>query len=160
MKKQFISALVLSVFSVSAFAGVAEKKATRAANEAIAAAAAETKTACGNASLEVNVAWAEFDAMAESNAALLEKKNQKMIWVIGQAGERTAGTLKALTKICADEDYKEEIGKLTTVTVSAKPAFDDYKSDYSLEGTNLKVATGYYMSRSASDFVERLKALY
>lgn len=160
MKKALLPVLLLSV-SASALASVAEKKAIRAADADVAAAAEKTQSACGNATLTVNHNWEQFRSMADNNAEIIADKDYKMEWIIGQAAERTVATLDALAKICSDDaDYKEVIAELNAVEVTPKASFEDYQSAFSLDGGTLKVETGYYMSRSASDFVERLKALY
>lgn len=161
MKKIFLPALLLSLMATNAQASIAEKKAIRAADADVAAAAEKTQAACGNTELTVNHNWDQFRAMADNNAEIIADKDYKMEWIIGQSAERTVATLEALAKICNDDaDYKEVIAELTTVEVTPKESFEDYQSAFTLEGTTLKAETGYYMSRSASDFVDRLKALY
>jgi|SRR5690554_81565 len=162
MKKALLSVLLLSLSATAAHASsVAEKKAIRSADTDVAAAVEKTQEACGNEALSVNHNWDQFSTMAENNAEMIADKDYKMEWIIGQSGERTVATLEALAKICSDdEDYREVIAELSAVEVTPKESFDDYQSAFSLDGTTLKVETGYYMSRSASDFVERIKALY
>ncbi len=160
MKAKIMTGLIMVTLAAGVNAGVAEKKAMRSADANIAEATAKTIAACGNAALSVNVSWDKFKTVATVNAAIVEKKNDKLEWIIGNAGERTVGVLGALEKICADADYKEEIALMTQIVVDAKENYEDYKSSFVLNGTVLNVSTGYYMSRNASDFVKKLKALY
>lgn len=160
MKNLLLPLLLLSL-ATTAHASVAERKAIRAADADVAAAAEKTQSACGITELTVNHNWDQFRTMADSNADIIEEKNYKMEWIIGQSSERTVATLDALTLICNDDaDYKEVIAELTAVEVTPKESFEDFSSEFSLDGNTLNVETGYYMSRSASDFVGRLKALY
>lgn len=159
--KNHILALTFMVATAGANAGVAEKKAMRAADQKIADQVAALKLSCGNAKLDVAVDWDKVDAMITANAALIESKSTKVEWVYAEVGNRTSATLEALGSICkADADYKEEIAKLSKVVVAPKPKYDDYKSEFKLESTTLSIDSGWYMSREASDFEERLKALY
>lgn len=160
MKKMLLPLVLLSL-STSAYASIAEKKAIRAADADVAAATEKTQSACGNTELSVNHNWDQFRTMADNNAEIIKDKDYKMEWIIGQSAERTVATLDALANICNDDaDYKEVIAELTAIEVTPKESFEDFKSAFSLDGNTLNVETGYYMSRSASDFVDRLKALY
>jgi hypothetical protein len=99
--------------------------------------------------------------MIESNAEVISKNSDKPEWVLSHGGERAANSLKALAKICADDaDYKEEIATLTAVKFLPKEKYDDYKSEFSLNDTTLMVASGHRMSRSASDFIRKIKGIY
>lgn len=159
--KKFAFIVVTSLLAAGVNAGVAEKKAQQAANDKIASTLSSMKTACGNSSIDVVVAWDQVDAMITKNSALIAEKNSKAEWIYAEVGDRTSATLEALGKICTDDaDYKEEIAKLTKVSVTPKEKYDDTASAFALEGTTLNVQNGFYMSRSASDFVEPLKALY
>jgi len=153
--------LICVTATVANAGGVQEKKAQRAANEAIAAAADSMKAACGNQSLEASVAWDKVDAMAAANAALIESNNSKLEFMYSEVSERTTASIEALSNICSkDADYKEEIANLTKIIVVPKDKYDDYRSEFSLTDTTLTISNGWYMSRSASDFEDRLKALY
>jgi len=159
--KKITFVFLASLLASSVSAGVAEKKARQAAEEGIASAQASMKSACGNANVEVVIAWDQVDAMITKNSALIAEKNSKSEWIYAEVGDRTKATLEALGKICAeDADYKEEIAKLTKVSVTPKEKYDDVDSVFALDGTTLNVQNGFYMSRSASDFVGPLKALY
>ena len=156
-----MTGLIAATIAASAQAGVAEKKAKRAADEAIAQAVVETKTACGNAELNVSVSWDQVETMAANNAEQMKSKNYESKWLYASIGERTVATLESLAKICkSDADYKEEIANINSLVVIAKDDFSDYKSSYTLDGTTITAETGHYMSRSASDFTDRLKGLF
>lgn len=159
--KKIAFVLATTLIASGVYAGVAEKKARQASEEKIASALASTKSACGNASLDVVVAWDQVEAVIEKNAALIAEKSSKSEWVISEVGDRTSATLEALKKICDDDaDYKEEIAKLTKVSVTPKEKYDDTASAFAVEGTTLNVQNGFYMSRSASDFVGPIQALF
>lgn len=161
MKKKILSVFLCAAVATSAHAGVKEKKAMRAGDEAIAAATEAMKSACGNTALEVSIDWDAYNAMVESNTDLIAKGSDKAEWVLGHGGERAANSLKALAKICADDaDYKEEIATLTAVKFTPKAKYDDYQSEFKLDGTTLMVESGHRMSRSASDFVRKIMEIY
>ena len=161
MKKIIALTLMTAAISGTAFAGVAEKKAMRAADEALAAQAATTAQQCGNASLMVEVDWDGINAAIEANAAWLTEKRMDASNLINELSQRSVSTLEALAKICADDaDYKAEIALLSKVSIKTKAEFSDYKSEFELAGEELVVYSGHYMTREANDFVARLKALY
>ncbi|GAA0819200.1 hypothetical protein KO495_04785 [Colwellia sp. D2M02] len=161
MKKTLLTAAICTLLATTAHAGVKDKKAIKAAEAGIATEIAKVKTACGNAALEVNVSWDEYKAMIKANEAVLKENREQTQWIYAQGGQRTISTLESLAKICADdEDYKEEIANLTKVIVTPKAEYKDYKSEFTLDGTVLHAKTGHRMTRSASDFTKRLKALY
>lgn len=159
--KKTLALICLTTFAASAQAGVKEKKALRAANENIAAAATQMQTACGNAQLEVKVDWNAVDAMAEQNSEIIKSKGVRLEWVYTQLGDRTVSTMEALGKICADDaDYKDAIAEISSIQVQPKAKYDDYKSAFTLQGTTLSIDNGWYMTRSASDFRTRLLNLF
>ncbi|MBV1910027.1 MAG: hypothetical protein KUG78_12040 [Kangiellaceae bacterium] len=159
------SILALSV-AAGAHAGVKDKKAIRAADAAITAAAANTQAACGNKTLAVTVNWDQFKTMFSSNAAELKKRNEKLVWVLSHAGQRTVASLESMAKICNDDpDYKEEIANVSVIYVDSQPKYNDYRSAFSLAeikdgSTAITIKSGHSMTRSASDFTARIKALY
>ncbi|MBA4501814.1 hypothetical protein [Marinobacterium marinum] len=159
--KKALALICVATFAVNAHAGVKEKKAQRAAEENIAAAIVDTKAACGNAQLDVKVAWDEVDAMAADNEAIIQQKGMTLPQIYDGLGKRTQATLESLTKICQDDaDYKAAIAEMTNVEVKTKPKYDDYRSAFTLNGTTLVIENGWYMTRSASDFRSRLMDLY
>lgn len=159
--KQMIAAAALCLLSAASHASVAEKKATRAAEEAAAQAAKATQQACGNAALSVTINWDALAETAKNSEAFMTEKKVEMVHLINDMGARTAATLESLAKICEkDADYKEEIAKLTQVNVKPKADGGDFKSEFKLDSTTLEIASGFYMTRTPSDFTERLKALY
>ncbi len=161
MKKQILFTLIAATMASGVNAGVAETKAMRSADTAIAESVTKTKAACGNAALEVNVAWDQVEAVTEKNAELITKKNSKPAYVISEIGGRTAAALEALQKICTeDADYKDAISKMSKVEVTPKDSYDDYVTEFALEGDTLKITNGFYMTRTASDFMKRIKELY
>lgn len=161
MKKLLAVALLSATAASSAFAGVAEKKAMRHADEMLAAEVQKIQTACGNEALSIEVSWDEVKDSIAANADLLKDKRMDGKAVINEMANRTVSTLESLAKICADDaDYKEEIANLTNIVIKAKDDFSDYKSEFTLEGTTLTTLNGHYMTRSRDDFTNRLKALY
>lgn len=160
-KTMLVIATTSLLLSTSVMAGVAEKKAIRAANANIVAQAAKTQSECGNAALEVSVDWDKVDAVIEGNKEALKSDNYKGVWVIGHTGERTVAALEAMSTICKDDaDYKEEIVNLIKISVKPKAKFDDSKSEFSIDGTEVTIESGHRMTRSASDFIEPVKALF
>lgn len=159
--KKTLALICLTTLAANAHAGVKEKKALRAANENITAAAANMKTACENTQLDVSVDWEAVDAMAQQNADTIKDKGMRLEWIYTQLGDRTVSTMEALGKICNDDaDYKEAIAEISSIQVHPKPQYDDYKSAFSLEDTTLTIENGWYMTRSASDFRSRLLDLF
>lgn len=99
--------------------------------------------------------------MIKDNAEALKKDRSQPQWVYTQGGQRTVSTLKAMEKICAeDQDYKEEIANLTEITVTSKSSYSDYKSKLTLNGTILNIDTGHRMTRRPADFIKPIKELY
>ena len=133
----------------------------RAADTKVAEQLANTKQACGNTHLNVTIDWEQFNKMVADNKKVLEEKRYQKQWVLSHAGERTTSVLEALGQICNDDaDYKEEIAKLTSIKVQPLPKLTDYRSSFKLDGTSIQVASGHYMTRSASDYTRPLKELF
>lgn len=161
MKQKILAGLMIAVFSTSAYASIKDKKAMRAADTNIAEETAKVKASCGNPKLDVNVNWDNYKKMLAANESKLADDRYKSEWVITHSGQRTVAVLEALAQICKDDaDYKEELALLTKIEVSAKQDFKDSNSDFTLKDTVLKVESGHKMTRSASDFVKKIKALY
>ncbi len=159
--KKVIIAGVLTCVSMASWAGVAETKAKRGADEVILQAASKVQQACGNAELTVTVSWDEFDSMLAANKTQLAEKQYQDAWVLNHTGERTSALLESMAAICSDDaDYQAEIAKLTSVVVVPKGDFADTKTDLALADNSLTVQSGHYMRRTASDFTDRIKALY
>lgn len=161
MKQKIIAGLIIAVFSSSALASIKDKKAMRAADTSIADETAKVIASCGNTKLDVNVNWEDYKKMLAANEAKLADNKYKSEWVITHSGQRTVSVLEAIANICKDDaDYKEELALLTKIEVSAKQDFKDSQSEFTLNDTVLKIATGHKMTRSASDFAKKIKALY
>jgi hypothetical protein len=161
MNKQLLTVTLCTLIATTAHAGVKDKKAIKAAEAGIAAEVTKVQAACGNTALEVSVDWGEYKAMVKANKEALKKDRSQTQWIFAQGGERTISTLEALAKICTDdEDYKEEITNLTKLVVIPKASYGDYKTEFSLDDTVLTATNGHRMTRSYSDFVKPLKALY
>lgn len=161
MNKKILTAVICTLLTTTVHAGVKDKKAMKAADAGIITEVEKVKAACGNTALEVAVSWDAYAAMIKANEATLTENREQTQWVYAQGGQRTISVLESLAKICSeDEDYKEEIANLTKVVVTPQPNYGDYKSEFTLDGTVLHAKTGHRMTRSASDFTKRLKALY
>ncbi|MBB1332029.1 hypothetical protein H5154_05400 [Pseudoalteromonas sp. SR44-5] len=161
MKHKILAGIIITLFSTASYASIKDKKAIRAADASISAEVDKVKAACGNASLDVKVDWEDYKKMIAANKDKLAKDNYQSQWVIAHSGQRTVATLEALSAICKDDvDYKEEIAKLTKINVTAKDDFSDSASEFSLADNALTVETGHKMSRNASDFAKKIKALY
>ncbi len=161
MKKQLITALILSVAVTSAIAGVKEKKVMRAADAAVSAQLEKTKASCANPSLTVDMGWKGFVEMTSTNKEALEKKRYLAPSLMYDVGARTVSVLEALEKICvADADYKEEIASVTMIKIIPKPKPDDYRSSFVLADKVITVTTGYYMTRKADDYITPIKELF
>jgi len=140
---------------------MAEKKAIRAADENIAAQVEKFKAAAGSAELSVTVDWNAVGQMISENTDALASDSYENVWVLGHTGERTVAVLEAMSTISNDDaDYKEELALITSIVVKPKAKFDDSKSEFSIDGTEITIESGHRMSRSASDFVEPVKALF
>ncbi|MBR9830219.1 MAG: hypothetical protein GYB41_16550 [Oceanospirillales bacterium] len=159
--KKALTIFCLASVALNANAGVQEKKALRAAEQNIATAITDLKSACGNPQLEASIAWDAVDEMATKNADIIQEKGIRPAWIYTQLSDRTVATAEALSTICKDDaDYKEAIAEMTHIVVEPKEKYDDYKSEFSLDGTTLTITNGWYMTRSASDFRTRLLDLY
>lgn len=111
--KKLCVAAVLVAMATSAQAGVAEKKATKKAIEKIEKSIEKTKAQCGNVHISYTVNW--VDVLAFEDLEYARKR------LIGAAGGNAAAVFKQLASICKrDEDYKEEIVKLTHVNFSSQ----------------------------------------
>jgi len=138
-----------------------EKKAIRAADENIAAQVEKFKADAGSAELTVTVDWNAVGQMISENTDALASDSYENVWVLGHTGERTVAVLEAMSTICNDDaDYKEELANITSIVVKPKAKFDDSKSEFSIDGTEITIESGHRMTRSASDFVEPVKALF
>lgn len=161
MRKMIAISVIAALAATNAYAGVAETKAKNSAEQSIAEVVAKTKAACGNSALEVSVAWDQVEVVTQKNAELIEKKNSKPAYVIGEIANRASAAVEALGKICAeDADYKAEIAKLNKVEVTPKQSYDDYSTSFALNGAALQVESGFYMTRTASDFIKDIKAVF
>jgi len=161
MKKQLVIGLVFTLAATSAVAGVKEKKAMRHADQIVTAQLAKTMIACESPTLTVDMGWDAFKTLIKTNKAALKKKGYKTKDLLIDVGNRTESVLQALEQICvSDADYKEEIASLTAIKVSPQPTIDDYRSAFTLDDTVVNVATGYYMTRKADDYIKPLKSLF
>lgn len=162
--RNYLPTIVVSIAIVAsglAHAGVAEKKARRAAEENAAAEVALLKSSCGNPDMLVQFDWDAFDILLDTEKAKIEKRGDKNEWVIDKAAERTVNVIKALSGICSnDADYKEEIAKVTALNITPKASFEDYESVFTLNDAAITVETGHVMNRSPEDFEDRLLALF
>ncbi|MGI5309613.1 hypothetical protein [Rheinheimera sp. WS51] len=162
MKFSVLTMMVVAFFSQSAIAAtVVEKKAMRQAEAKINAAAEQTKAACGNAEIKINVDWEQFNSMVSANDKALQEHRYQKQWVLSHAGDRNAAALESMQAICKDDaDYKEAIAEITNVTIAPKPNFSDSDSSFKLDGTTLIIESGHRMNRSASDFTKDIKRLF
>lgn len=162
--KSAVLAFALCFAANGAFAGVADKKAKRAADEAVTKSTASTVKACGNKEFKVNIVWADYDKFVADAKNLKEITDNrgKTADVYNMAGRRAKAVLEALTKICADKDYKEEVAKLKVLKITPQAGFKSGKTAFtkSKDNAELSVAAGHYYSRSASDFMGTIKKLY
>ncbi len=107
MRKLMI--LIGGIASAStAYANVAETKAQNAVKTKVDAAMAEIKTACGNAELTGEIAWADYDAVK------LEQGKTKDV-VEAYAGDYMTAVAHKVKSLCADKDYKVEMAKITKI---------------------------------------------
>lgn len=161
MKYTLLTSVLLATLSTTAVAGVKDKKAIRAADAKVAEQVIKTQKDCGIAKLDVVIAWDKFKKMAADNKAVFEEKRYQKQWLMSHAGDRTASVLEAMGQICKDDaDYKEEIALLTNIVVEPQAKLSDYRSSFVLDGTTIKVTSGHYMTRRASDYTKPIKALY
>jgi len=161
MKKQLIIGVIATLLTTSAFAGVKEKKAMRAADESIAQQLEKVQASCGNPELAIAFAWDDYKAMMKANTDTIKKERYKKQWVISHAGERAVASLEAMTKICQDDvDYKEEIASITSIMIKPKADLKDYDSEFNLDDTTINVTFGHLMTRRSSDFVKPIKELF
>ncbi len=160
--KTLVAALAVSLSS-GAFAGVKHKKAKRASDEAVAKSVTKTVAACGNKDLKVEIVWADYDKFIADPANVKEIGGaEKTHWVLAKAGNRAEVSLAAISSLCADKDYKEEIAKLKSIKIHPQAGYKKGKTAFSLskDGTSIKVVAGHYYTRSASDFKSLIKKLY
>ncbi len=128
--KLLVSTLILLAFQAS-FAGVAEKKAIKEGDAAIAEYVVSFKTKCGT------------DVSVKSNHAAAEKMKEDGRTpdnVISVAGGICAGYVGTISDLCSDADYKEEIVKIKTITCNPNQSLS--KSPYfkvSKDGATLKM---------------------
>lgn len=157
--------LLTSIFASQLYAGsVKNKKAMRASDEKVAKSVEETKTACGNKALKVDMNWDAYNKFIgdEKTAKIITKSGDKTIFIFGYAGERGAATLGGLALLCKDKDYKGEISKVEKIKMIPNPDFMSNKSIFKLTdgGKTIEATPTHRMTRSASDFATELKKLW
>lgn len=161
VKNKLLFGMVILMASSSVYASVKDKKAMRIVDNNIIAEVNKVKSSCGNSALDVIVDWDSYKSMISSNDANLKKDKYKSEWVISHSGQRTVAALEAIATICAsDEDYKEELAKLKNIKITAKQDFLDSKNNFALSGNTLNIETGHKMTRSASDYMDKIKSLF
>ena len=162
MKKTMLVIATTSILlSTNAVAGVAEKKAFRAADANIAKQVIKTISKCGNVTLDVSVNWTDVTAMIKANKEALQADKYAGKWVISQTGDRTVSALEAMAKICEeDEDYKEEIANVAAIIVNPKAKYSDTRNTFSINDTSITIESGHRMTRNLFDFIKPIKALF
>ncbi len=161
MTRTMVAALALSL-SAGAFAGVKDKKAKRASDETVTKTVTKTISACGNKELKVEIVWADYDKFVADPKTVKEMGSDQKNWVFAKAGKRAEATLKALSSLCADKDYKEEIAKLKSIKFHPAAGYKTGKTAFTLskDSASIKVVAGHYFSRSTADFKRQIKKLY
>ena len=130
MKKSLIIAACICV-TTTAFASVAEDKARKASDDAMAQATADARAACGNAGLTGVIQWADYDKVDFGT----KTKDAVYGWASTYASYGPQ-TMRDLCK--ADADYKKALSQITRVV--ARPAIKDHLSiDFKKNGTTLEV---------------------
>jgi hypothetical protein len=130
MKIALFMAIVIAFTGSTAFAGVAEKKAQAKADKSISEGQQSVKSKCGK---DIKVEFKHEDA------AKIKVDGRDAANVIGVAGSLCGTVLSFLGEMCSDNDYKEEIVKLTLIkcvpTDMKKSPYVSAKKD----GTTLEV---------------------
>ncbi|MCA2981618.1 MAG: hypothetical protein INH41_23045 [Myxococcaceae bacterium] len=115
MKNVFVVAAV-SLFALTANAqSVKEKKARAAVDDAFAESTKKV-SACGK-TFKFVYDWKSFDAID------FAKIGRDKMGQYGSEVPNVAGFGEAINKLCADKDYKEALGKISTIVY--KPTNDD-----------------------------------
>jgi hypothetical protein len=114
-----------------ASAGIKDKKIKIEADSTIQAGVEKVKAACGNQELTANIDWANWDKLSGSDKLnFMEASKNGVIPEIFDFIEKTCKN---------DNLYKEEIGKLTEISLGGKEAKDEMYAAFTLNGTILEV---------------------
>jgi hypothetical protein len=143
MKNLLLLVIVLAGVSAQA-QSVKEKKARQAVDDAFAASVAKV-TDCGK-KFKFVYDWKSFDAIDFKKAGR-EKQDQ-----LGSEENNVGGFGEGINKLCADKDYKEALGKVTTIVY--KPTNNtDITVKGSVAGGSLTLENyAFGSTRDASDF--------
>ena len=135
MKKLVLSVLLVA-FSLSAQAGIKDKKAKKAVTTSTNTAIAKVKSACGNASLEAKIDWANWETYDFTKLSGNKAKHQ----VMNSAGVLITDVLGEVATLCKDADYKEELAKITKIAISGKKDQASMYVDFKLDKTTLNMS--------------------
>jgi ribosomal protein L32 len=150
--KILLGTIIISM-SVTAFAGIKDKKAMKTSEATLTTATADVKKACGNAKLDAKVDWASWGKYD------YKKMGKKKDVVVGYAGSLIKSVLEEMNKLCKDADYKAELAKITSLKISGKTDQGDMYVAFKLDGTTLSMmlnADGYSSWKNA----DLLKAVW
>ncbi len=122
--------LALLSVTISANAGIKEKKIIKAALANAEAGVEKVKKACGNKNLTVTIEWSNWDSLEKDKLKCMEASKNAVIPEI----------FTFIEKVClADADYKEELAKLTKLNISGKKDKDEMYAAFELKETTMNV---------------------
>ncbi|HED36142.1 MAG TPA: hypothetical protein ENJ08_18255 [Gammaproteobacteria bacterium] len=116
--------------------GIKDKKAMKAASEAMEEALAKFQTACGNDGSSCEIDWSNWDNYDYDKMSGSRPKED----VIESAGTLLSDVIGEMATLCSDEDYKEELATITKIAVTGKEDQDSMYVDFALDGTTLNLA--------------------
>ncbi|VAW66601.1 hypothetical protein MNBD_GAMMA08-2935 [hydrothermal vent metagenome] len=134
--------------------GIKGKKAMRLTAETMEAGMTEFKSA-RDSTTELNgeVDWTNWGSYDYEK--MDQEKDDVIVWVAGSL----KNVFNDLVELCEDEDFKEELQKITTIAVSGQEEIGTYHIDFSLDGTTLLVCMNADAISSTQN-KDRLKAVW
>lgn len=130
-----MAALLMFSLSAYSYAGIKDKKAQKESELTMNTAASEVKSACGNAKLDVDIDWTNWDQYDYSKMSGKAKKAT----VISYTGNLVKSVLDEMVELCKDADYKAELAKISSFKISGKKDQKDRYVAFSLSDTTLNI---------------------
>jgi len=113
--------------------GIKDKKATRLAIEVMEDALERLKEASGSTEITGEMDWTNWDEYD------YDKMGKRKSDVVGWIGVLVKNVINDMIKLCEDEDFKDELQKLTVISVSGQDDIEETFIKFKLDGTTLAV---------------------
>jgi len=133
--------------------GIKGKKAMRLTAETMETGMEEFKSACGSTELSGEMDWTNWGTYDYEKMG--QEKDDVIVWVASML----KNVFSDLVELCEDEDFKEELQKITTIAASGQKELGTYHINFSLDGTTLLVCMNADAINSTQN-KDRLKAVW